>query len=298
MPGYRIFTRAHDLVVDASWLVEHPKFEPFALGRAERDSSLRTGTRLASEEELAESVSDAASIGGDLSGVSATLLLDQSGSQRGLKRDYSVVAWADRTVEALTHLGAEIEVLGFTTQSWKGGKSRQEWIAAGKPTYPGRLNELLHIVYKPFEAPWSSVSEDCARGRLDFLYQEPYLREGFDGEAVEWATSRLIDRSREHKILLVMSDCAPVDDATLAVNPADFLVEHLKSAVASAEAHGVKVFAISNGFFRPSNSVGGAAIYERLAYESDRSSFSPREAAIAVVREVANIVEPKFSSAP
>lgn len=298
MSGYRVFTRAHDLMVDASWLIEHPEFEPFAIGRSQRDSSPQTGTRLASEEELTESVSDAASIGSDLSNASVTILLDQSGSQRGLKRNYGIVAWADRVVEALTHLGAEIEVLGFTTQSWKGGKCRQEWLTAGKPAHPGRLNELLHIVYKPFEAPWNSASNECARGHLDFLYQEPYLREGFDGEAVEWATSRLADRSREHKMLLVMSDCAPVDDATLSVNPAEFLVEHLKSAVGSAEARGVKVIAISNGLFLLSNSIGAAAIYKRVAYESDRSAFCPRDAASAAVREITSIVEPKFSSVP
>jgi Cobalamin biosynthesis protein CobT VWA domain len=269
MSDYRIFTRRYDLVTDAAWLMAHPDFAPFAQGRAAADAVGRSKTLLATDAEIAETLADANALGPDLYSASVAILLDQSGSQRQQSRETGVVAWTDRTVKALIHLGAEVEVLGFTTQAWKGGKSRELWYESGKPISPGRLNDLLHIVYKEPDKPWKNDEHDLLRRQLDFLYREPYLREGIDGEAVEWASDRLQARSRFSKILLVMSDCAPVDDSTMSVNRDGLLLDHLKLAVAAAEASGIAVVAVSNGLWLAERPNTAANVYQRVAYESD-----------------------------
>jgi cobaltochelatase CobT len=192
-------------------------------------------------------------------------------------------------------MGAEVEVLGFTTLHWKGGQSRRDWIEAGKPTRPGRLNDLLHIIYKEPDHPWQlSVDGPSPRQCLDRIYRVPYLREGIDGEAVEWATARLAKRGRDVKILLTMSDCAPVDDATMSVNPPEMLRDHLKVAVASAEAAGITVLAIDNG--RPN--AAEDPLYDRIAYAGYYRSFDDRKAAAAALHAVAEIVAPRVTPSP
>ncbi len=296
MTGYKVFTRRHDAELDAAWLVAHPEFPPFAGGRKEADEA-PFRTALATREEVMQSVMDAGHDYPDLSGVSVTVLVDQSGSQRGHPREHGIVAFVDRAVEALLHVGAEVEVLGFTTLRWKGGQSREDWREAGRPPAPGRLNDVLHIVYKEFDAPWRlSVGEVSPRAAFDMVCRHPYMREGIDGEAVEWATRRLCGRTNDAKILLTVSDCAPVDDATMSVNPDRLLTDHLKAAVAAAEDAGVAVAAVSNGAAR--RAAPESDIYPRLLHADDYRAFDPRAAAAAVMRGVAEIAAPRSSPAP
>ena len=154
-----------------------------------------------------------------------TLLIDNSGSMRG--RPITVAAMsADILARTLERCGVKVEVLGFTTRMWKGGQSRERWIASGKPANPGRLNDLRHIVYKAADAPWRR-----ARKSLGLMLREGILKENIDGEALLWAHSRLIARPEQRRILMVISDGAPVDDSTLSVNPGNYLERHLREVI-------------------------------------------------------------------
>jgi cobaltochelatase CobT len=154
-----------------------------------------------------------------------SLLIDNSGSMRG--RPITVAAMsADILARTLERCGVKVEILGFTTRAWKGGQAREKWIAAGKPANPGRLNDLRHIVYKPADAPWRR-----ARRSLGLMLREGILKENIDGEALMWAHNRLLGRPEERKILMVISDGAPVDDSTLSVNPGNYLEKHLREVI-------------------------------------------------------------------
>ncbi|HLG89890.1 MAG TPA: cobaltochelatase subunit CobT [Alphaproteobacteria bacterium] len=154
-----------------------------------------------------------------------TLLIDNSGSMRG--RPITIAAMsADILAHTLERCGVKVEILGFTTRAWKGGQSRERWIAAGKPSNPGRLNDLRHIVYKGADAPWRR-----ARKNLGLMLREGLLKENIDGEALLWAHNRLIVRPEQRRILMVISDGAPVDDSTLSVNPGNYLERHLRQVI-------------------------------------------------------------------
>jgi cobaltochelatase CobT len=158
-----------------------------------------------------------------------TLLLDNSGSMRG--RPIMVAALcADILARTLERCGVKVEILGFTTQAWKGGLSREDWIKAGKPASPGRLNDLRHIIYKSADAPWRRV-----RRNLGLMMREGLLKENIDGEALLWAHDRLLQRAEQRKILMVISDGAPVDDSTLSVNVGNPLEKHLREVIAHIE---------------------------------------------------------------
>ena len=158
-----------------------------------------------------------------------TLLLDNSGSMRG--RPISIAAiCADVLARTLERCSVKVEILGFTTRAWKGGQSREEWLAEGRPQGPGRLNDLRHIIYKSADAPWRR-----ARPNLGLMMKEGLLKENIDGEALEWAHRRMAVRHESRKILMVISDGAPVDDSTLSVNPANYLEKHLRDVIAMAE---------------------------------------------------------------
>ncbi len=158
-----------------------------------------------------------------------TLLLDNSGSMRG--RPISIAAiCADVLARTLERCQVKVEILGFTTRAWKGGQSRERWLASGRPSHPGRLNDLRHIVYKSADAPWRRV-----RPNLGLMMKEGLLKENIDGEALEWAHRRTIHRPEQRKILMVISDGAPVDDSTLSVNPANYLEKHLRDVIAMVE---------------------------------------------------------------
>ena len=158
-----------------------------------------------------------------------TLLLDNSGSMRG--RPISIAAiTADILARTLERCDVKTEILGFTTRAWKGGQSREAWLAEGRPQRPGRLNDLRHIVYKGADLPWRR-----ARANLGLMMKEGLLKENIDGEALEWAHRRMLARPEQRKILMVISDGAPVDDSTLSVNPANYLEKHLRDVIAMVE---------------------------------------------------------------
>jgi cobaltochelatase CobT len=171
-----------------------------------------------------------------------TLLLDNSGSMRG--RPITVAATcADILARTLERCGVKVEILGFTTRAWKGGQARESWLAAGKTPNPGRLNDLRHIIYKSADAPWRR-----ARKNLGLMMREGLLKENIDGEALDWAHKRLLARSEQRKILMMISDGAPVDDSTLSVNPGNYLERHLRWIIEEIETRSpVELIAIGIG---------------------------------------------------
>ena len=171
-----------------------------------------------------------------------TLLLDNSGSMRG--RPISIAAiCADVLARTLERCSVKVEILGFTTRAWKGGQSREEWLAEGRPQTPGRLNDLRHIIYKSADAPWRR-----ARPNLGLMMKEGLLKENIDGEALEWAHRRMNARPESRKILMVISDGAPVDDSTLSLNQANYLEKHLRDVIAMVEKRSqVELLAIGIG---------------------------------------------------
>ncbi|WOK37884.1 cobaltochelatase subunit CobT [Sphingomonas sp. C3-2] len=154
-----------------------------------------------------------------------TLLIDNSGSMRGRPISIAAIS-ADIMARTLERCGVKTEILGFTTRAWKGGQSRENWLAAGRPPMPGRLNDLRHIVYKKADEPWRR-----ARRSLGLMMREGLLKENIDGEALLWAHNRLVNRSEERRILMVISDGAPVDDSTLSVNSGAYLERHLRQVI-------------------------------------------------------------------
>jgi cobaltochelatase CobT len=221
-----------------------------------------------------------------------TLLLDNSGSMRG--RPIMVAACcADILARTLERCGVKVEILGFTTRAWKGGQAREQWLAAGKPGNPGRLNDLRHIVYKPADAPWRR-----SKRALALMMREGLLKENIDGEALAWAHRRLLARPERRQILMMISDGAPVDDSTLSVNTGCYLERHLRQVIEEIETRsGIELIAIGIGhdvtrYYRravtitdPSELAG--AMTDKLVelFEEDaRASSSPQVAARVRVR--------------
>jgi cobaltochelatase CobT len=212
-----------------------------------------------------------------------SLLIDNSGSMRG--RPITVAAMsADILARTLERCGVKVEVLGFTTRMWKGGQSRERWIAAGKAANPGRLNDLRHIIYKAADAPWRR-----ARKSLGLMLREGILKENIDGEALLWAHSRLVGRGEQRKILMVISDGAPVDDSTLSVNPGNYLERHLREAIGWIETHSpVELIAIGIGhdvtrYYRRAVTIVdaeqlGGTMLEKLAELFDETPHADRQA--------------------
>lgn len=171
-----------------------------------------------------------------------TLLIDNSGSMRG--RPITVAALcADILARTLERCNVKVEILGFTTRAWKGGQSRERWLAEGKPANPGRLNDLRHIIYKSADSPWRR-----ARRNLGLMMREGLLKENIDGEALIWAHNRLLGRPEHRRIMMVISDGAPVDDSTLSVNAGNYLEKHLRSVIDDIENRSpVELIAIGIG---------------------------------------------------
>jgi cobaltochelatase CobT len=174
--------------------------------------------------------------------TTVTLLIDNSGSMRG--RPITVAATcADILARTLERCAVKVEILGFTTRAWKGGQSRESWLQAGKPANPGRLNDLRHLIYKSADSPWRR-----ARKNLGLMMREGLLKENIDGEALDWAHQRLLGRPEQRKILLMISDGAPVDDSTLSVNPGNYLERHLRYVIEEIETRSpVELIAIGIG---------------------------------------------------
>jgi len=171
-----------------------------------------------------------------------TLLIDNSGSMRG--RPISIAAiCADVLARTLERCQVKVEILGFTTRAWKGGQSREQWLKAERPALPGRLNDLRHIIYKGADAPWRR-----SHTNLGLMMKEGLLKENIDGEALEWAYRRMLKRPEARRILMVISDGAPVDDSTLSVNPASYLEKHLRDVIDMVESRkSVELIAIGIG---------------------------------------------------
>ncbi|HQN50779.1 MAG TPA: cobaltochelatase subunit CobT, partial [Phenylobacterium sp.] len=171
-----------------------------------------------------------------------TILIDNSGSMRGRPIMVAAVC-ADILARTLERCGVKTEILGFTTRAWKGGSSREDWLKAGKPAQPGRLNDLRHIIYKAADAPWRR-----ARRNLGLMMREGLLKENIDGEALMWAHQRMLGRPEARRILMVISDGAPVDDSTLSVNSGHYLERHLRDVIAEIEGKSpVQLIAIGIG---------------------------------------------------
>jgi cobaltochelatase CobT len=217
----------------------------------------------------------------DFKDTVVTLLIDNSGSMRG--RPISIAAiCADILARTLERCSVKVEILGFTTRAWKGGQSREAWIEAGKPANPGRLNDLRHIVYKAADAPWRR-----GRRNLGLMMREGLLKENIDGEALLWAHNRLIARPEERRILMVISDGAPVDDSTLSVNTGSYLERHLRQLIQWIETRSpVELIAIGIGHdvtryysravtLLDAEQLGGA-MTEQLASLFDEAPPAPR----------------------
>ncbi len=220
-----------------------------------------------------------------------TLLIDNSGSMRG--RPISVAAMsADILARTLERCGGKVEILGFTTRAWKGGQSREKWLAAAKPASPGRLNDLRHIIYKSADAPWRR-----ARKNLGLMLREGLLKENIDGEALIWAHERLLARSEQRRILVIVSDGAPVDDSTLSVNAGNYLERHLRQVIEWIETYSqIELLAIGIGhdvtrYYRRAVTIVdaeqlGGTVMDQLAelFEEEDSSLNtnqPRRKRIA-----------------
>ncbi|MGE3866564.1 MAG: cobaltochelatase subunit CobT, partial [Hyphomonadaceae bacterium] len=212
-----------------------------------------------------------------------TLLLDNSGSMRG--RPIMVAALcADILARTLERCGVKVELLGSTTRAWKGGTSKEDWVKAGRPPNPGRLNDLRHVIYKAADAPWRR-----ARRNLGLMMREGLLKENIDGEALLWAHERLIARPEQRRILMVISDGAPVDDSTLSANPGNYLEQHLRAVIDYVENRSpVELIAIGIGhdvtrYYRRAVTIVdaeqlGGAMTEKLAelFDEDGAAMDTR----------------------
>ena len=271
---YKIFTNIYDEIINATELCEAD--ELFRL-RKTLDKQLETlqgaVSRLANklqrklqarqnrtwEFDLEEGMLDAAKlarvVSQPLSPLSykiekemnfkdtiVTLLIDNSGSMRGRPITIAAIS-ADILARTLERCGVKVEILGFTTKAWKGGQSREKWINEGKQNHPGRLNDLRHIIYKSADAPWRR-----SKNSLGLMLREGILKENIDGEALIWAHERLIGRHEDRKIIMVISDGAPVDDTTLSTNSGNYLEQHLKNVISYIETKSpVELMAIGIG---------------------------------------------------
>jgi cobaltochelatase CobT len=272
--GYRVFTREFDEEIAAEQLSSPEELERLrayldrelrALSSAVARLANRLQRRLLAQQsrawefDLEEGTLDAARLprviidpmhalsfkrerDTDFRDTVVTLLLDNSGSMRG--RPIMVAACcADILARTLERCGVKVEILGFTTRAWKGGQAREQWLAAGKPQGPGRLNDLRHIVYKKADAPWRR-----AKRSLALMMREGLLKENIDGEALAWAHRRLLARPEQRRILMMISDGAPVDDSTLSVNSGNYLEQHLRQVIDEIETRSpVELIAIGIG---------------------------------------------------
>ncbi len=205
-----------------------------------------------------------------------SLLIDNSGSMRG--RPITVAAsCADILAQTLERCKVKVEILGFTTKAWKGGQARKEWNNQNKPDNPGRLNDLLHIIYKSADTPWRR-----ARRNLGLMMQEGLLKENIDGEALIWAHQRLLSRHESRRILMVISDGAPIDDSTLSVNPSSYLKKHLHAVIQEIQTHSpIELIAIGIGH-------DVTRYYQRAV-----TIINVEELADAVTEQLATLFDPK-----
>ncbi|MFJ6025588.1 cobaltochelatase subunit CobT [Brevundimonas sp. NPDC092305] len=309
---YRVFTTAFDEVVDAAELCDPNELDRL---RALLDSQLtalssvvarlanKLQRRLLAQQnrswhfDLEEGVLDTARLTRIITDPTSplsfkaesespfrdtvvTLLLDNSGSMRGRPIMVAAVC-ADILARTLERCGVKVEILGFTTRAWKGGQSREAWITAGKPPAPGRLNDLRHIIYKSADAPWRR-----AKKNLGLMMREGLLKENIDGEALLWAHNRLLARTEQRRILMVISDGSPVDDSTQSANAALYLDKHLRQVIEQIETRSpIELLAIGIGhdvtrWYRRALTIVdveqlGGAMIEKLAELFDDKAEAP-----------------------
>jgi len=254
---YRVFTRAHDEVIEATGLCGHEELlklradldrESRALQPAVARLAIKLERLLLARQtrrwqfDLDEGVLDASRLArvvtdplvplsfrdeteAEFKDTVVTILLDNSGSMRG--RPIHVAALcADVLARTLERCGVKVEVLGFTTRAWSGGQSREDWLQAGRPAAPGRLSDLRYVIYKAADVPWRRT-----RLNLGAMLREDLLKDNIDGEALLWAHARLLRRNEQRRILMVLSDGVPLDEATLSANPGGYLEQHLRNVV-------------------------------------------------------------------
>lgn len=311
--GYRAYTTAFDEVVDAADLCDPDELARLRQMLDQQLSHLqgvisklanRLQRRLQAKQQrswefdIDEGILDAARLARvvvnpvlplsfkkekemDFRDTVVTLLIDNSGSMRG--RPISIAAMsADILARTLERCAVKTEILGFTTRAWKGGDSRAQWMQSGKPAAPGRLNDLRHIVYKAADTPWRR-----ARKNLGLMLREGILKENIDGEALLWAHNRVIGRSEQRRILMVISDGAPVDDSTLSVNPGNYLERHLRQVIDYIETRSpVELVAIGIGhdvtrYYRRAVTIVdaeqlGGTVMNKLAELFEEDSRRPR----------------------
>jgi cobaltochelatase CobT len=312
--GYKVFSRAHDEEITAEELSTPDELERLrafldkelrALSSAVSRLANKLQRRLMAQQnrswdfDLEEGQLDVARLpriiidpmyplsfkherDTDFRDTVVTLLLDNSGSMRG--RPIMVAACcADILARTLERCGVKVEILGFTTKAWKGGQAREAWLAAGKPAGPGRLNDLRHIVYKTADAPWRR-----AKRNLALMMREGLLKENIDGEAVAWAHQRLMHRQENRRILMVISDGAPVDDSTLSVNSGSYLEQHLRQVIEEIETKSpVELIAIGIGhdvtrYYRRAVTINdptelAGAMTDKLVELFDETSAPPKD---------------------
>ncbi|MEO8812280.1 MAG: cobaltochelatase subunit CobT [Caulobacteraceae bacterium] len=321
-PAYKVFTAAHDEIVPAEELCEPEELTRLRAYLDQQLASLsnvvsrlanRLQRKLMAQQnrswsfDLEEGMLDVARLTRVIVDPTAplsfkqeqdtefrdtvvSLLIDNSGSMRGRPIMVAAVC-ADILARTLERCAVKVEILGFTTRAWKGGAARDEWLKAGKPPSPGRLNDLRHIIYKSADAPWRR-----ARKNLGLMMREGLLKENIDGEALMWAHQRLIGRTEQRRILMVISDGAPVDDSTLSVNSGHYLERHLRRVIAEIEGKSpVELIAIGIGhdvtrYYRRAVTIVdveqlGGAITEQLAALFEEE---PR----AVTRASAGLLQP------
>lgn len=294
----RVFTREFDYVGPSSAILADPSFPAYAAslarlagmpeGSAERHGfSGRPGERLLGPEAAAGLPDLEAA--GDLA---VSILVDQSGGLRGPDSD-RMVAFVDRLALSLERAGVPFEVLAFSTLRWKGGLSREKWVAEGRPEGPGRLNDLLHVVHKEFGETWCDGAPS-PRERLDLMMRDPFQREGMDGEALAWAVGRLAARSEGGRTVVVVGDATPIDDATCTVESPQFLEADLVRSVRRALREGVTIETVG---VRSETRI--AEFFPKVTYQPHPGGSMDSEAACGAVLDAVGVrPAPAASTAP
>jgi cobaltochelatase CobT len=224
--GYDVFTKLFDVETDA---LIHLSQTGLRVQQAHQEAIAANQTNIQAKASLTAALSIAL----DPASAAVTLLVDNSGSMR-FKPTLVTVELLNHIANALDEHKVSFEILGFTSTAWRGGSSRTRWLATGKVEAPGRLCDLRHIIYKPFDEIW-----ETRKSALGFMFEDDILKENIDGEALVWAYKRLCQQPKERRVLIVISDGAPVDDSTLSVNTPDYLERHLRHVIDEIEWRGV-----------------------------------------------------------
>lgn len=293
----RVFTREHDFTGSSAEIVGNAALHAFAAAVERRNSaasllerdgfSYRPGPRLLDREAM-----EALSSPEGRDDLVVAILVDQSGGLRGEITD-RIVSCVDRLALSLEAAGVAFEVLGFSTLRWKGGLARELWIAEGRKESPGRLCDLMHVIHKEAAEGWSEGTPS-PRERLDLMLRDPYMREGLDGEAVAWALDRLAMHDRSERVLVVVGDATPIEDATIQVESRAFLEADLVRSVRRAAREGVAIETVA-----VKADAAVAEFYPKTTYipaEGDR--MDPVAASDAILKALDLAPRPEAAAGP